>query len=266
MRHSTALLGAVLAGAALGTAGTTAPARADVPGFGVRLTAPATFKASGNTKTLTAVVTSDQRDCRKVRFTLIVRGGSVPLDRIRVTRFEESGEFPTRLAVDGDTATLVDEQLDPGTLCRGRTVTGRWQVGFTGREGGEVRFEVQAFDAQNTLLSAAGAGTEVAGQVATSSPTPSRTTATPEPSASADEEATETEAPADTEPATDPTPTQTAAALSPASEDSNLLGPGLIVGGVFFFLGLMLLLRLRARTREARRQAETMPTGFYTMP
>ncbi|GAA4586873.1 hypothetical protein BJY16_008049 [Actinoplanes octamycinicus] len=262
MRHSTALLWAVLAGSALGAAGTTAPAAADVPGFGVRLTAPATFKSGGNTKTLTAVVTSDQRACRKVRFSLVVRAGSVPLDRIRVTRFEDSGEFPTQLRVDGDTATLVDERLDPGTLCRNRTVTGRWQVGFSGRDGGEVRFEVQAFDERDTLLSAGGAGTEVTGQVATSSPTPSKTSASPEPT----ETGEETEAPADSEPTGDPTPTRTAGALAPASEDSNLLGPGLIVGGVFFFLGLLLLLRLRARTRAARQRAETLPTGFYTMP
>ncbi|WP_189335936.1 hypothetical protein [Actinoplanes ianthinogenes] len=262
MRPSTALLCAALAGSAIGAAGTTTPARADVPGFGVRLTAPATFKASGNTKTVTAVVTSDQRDCRKVRFTLIVQGGSVPLDQIRVTRFEDSGAFPTRIGLDGDTATVTDQQLDPGTLCRNRTVTGRWQVGFTGRDGGEVRFEVRAFDEQNTLLSASGAGTEVTGQVATSSPTPkpSKTTAEPE--------ETETEAPADTAPANRTTPTQTVAALTPTSGegDSNVLGPGLIVGGVFFFLGLLLLLRVRARTREARRRAETLPTGFYTMP
>ena len=50
------------------------------------------------------------------------------------------------------------------------------------------------------------------------------------------------------------------------ADESNLLGPGLIIGGVFVFLGLLLLLRLRARTREARRQAGAMPTGFYTMP
>jgi hypothetical protein len=264
VRHSTALLWATIAGFALGTAGTAAPAHADVPGFDVRVSAPATFKASGNTKTLTAVVTSDQRVCRKVRFTLVIRGGDVPLDRVRVSRFEDSGEFPTRADVNGDTATLVDEQLDPGTLCRNRTVTGRWQVGFGGRNGGEVRFEVQAFDAQGTLLTTGGATTEVTGQVATSfpsaspTPEPSRTTASPEP----DDE--ETEPAATTRPGANAT--ESAAALAPVSDDSNLLGPGLIVGGVLFFLGLLLLLRLRARTREARREAETLPTGFYTMP
>ncbi|KUL29964.1 hypothetical protein [Actinoplanes awajinensis] len=265
MRIFTALLGATIAGATLGAAGlTAAPARADVPGFGVRVTAPATFKASGNTKTLTAVSTSDQRQCRKVRWTLIVRGGDVPLDRIRVTRIENNTAFATRVSLDGDTATLVDEQLDPGTLCRGRTVTGQWQIGFAGRDGGRVRFEVRAFDEANTLLTAGGATTEVTGQVATSSPTPSpsKTSASPEPTEDEEEEAT----PADTTPPTRAAVTQSPQALSPAASDSNLLGPGLIVGGVFFFLGLLLLLRLRSRTKAARQQAQTLPTGFYTMP
>jgi hypothetical protein len=263
VRHFTALLWATLAGAALGAAGVTAPAQADVPGFSVRVTAPATVKAGGGTKTLTAVATSDQRQCRKVRWTLVVRGGDVPLSQIRVTRFEDAGEFPARVSVDGDTATLVDEQVDPGTLCQGRTVTGKWQIGVSGRDGGRIRFEVRAFDGTNTLLSTSGANTEVTGVVATSSPTPARSSPAPaetSPDEEADDEATD-------EPTVPANRTTSAVALNPASsDDSNLLGPGLVVGGVFFFLGLILLLRLRSRTREARREAQTVPTGFYTMP
>ncbi|GIF14301.1 hypothetical protein [Actinoplanes teichomyceticus] len=262
MRHLTALLCAMIAGSALGAAGT-APAHADVPGFGVRVTAPATVEAGGNTRTLTAVATSEQPRCRKVRWALIVRGGRIPLDRIRVTRFEDTGEFPTRVSLDGAAATVVDEQLDPGTLCRNRTVTGRWQVAVAGRDGGEVRFEVRAFDAQGTLLSAGGASTGVTGRVATSAPRPepTRTSAEPTPTAAEETPAEETAEP--TTPADDPSP---AAALATASGDSNLLGPGLVVGGVFVLLGLFLLLQLRARTLRARRQAEAAPTGFYTMP
>ncbi|GIE87702.1 hypothetical protein [Actinoplanes regularis] len=260
MRHSTMRLLAVCTGVGLGAAGVTTPALADVPGFGVRVTAPATFQADGAAKTLTAVATSEQLRCRKVRWTLLVRGGDVPLERIRVARVEDNGEFPTRVAVNGDTATIVDEQLDPGTLCRNRTVTGRWQIAFSGNDGGEVRFEARAFDAQNTLLTTSSATTEVATRVATSSPSPSRTTASPEPTE--DEPTEETDEP--TEPADQ---TRSASALVPASAgDSNVLGPGLIVGGVFFLLGLVLLLRLRSRTRQARRRAATPPTGFYTMP
>jgi hypothetical protein len=267
VRHLTALLWATLAGAALGASGLTAPAQADVPGFSLTITAPATFQAGGNTKTVTAVATSDQARCRKVRWTLVVRGGDVPLNRIAVTRVEDTGEFPTQVSVSGDTATIVDQQVDPGTLCRNRTVTGKWQVRFGGNDGGEVRLEVRATDAQNTLLTTSNATTEVTTKVATSSPTPtpSRTTASPTPKPS------ETSEPAEDEPveetAEPPVNETSATALVPASTDqSNLLGPGLIVGGVFFFLGLLLLLRLRARTKEARRDAQTLPTGFYTMP
>lgn len=264
MRHLTALLWVTLTGAAFGASGLAAPAQADVPGFKVAITTPATFQAGGTAKTVTAVATSDQARCRKVRWTLVVRGGDVPLNRIQVARFEDSGEFPTQVSVDGDTATIVDQQFDPGTLCRNRTVTGKWQVKFSGNDGGEVRFEVRATDAQNTQLTTGSATTEVTTKVATASPTPtpSKTTASPKPSPTEaiDDPVEETEEPPINE-------TTSAAALIPASTDqSNLLGPGLIVGGVFFFLGLILLLRVRTRTKEARREAGTMPTGFYTMP
>ncbi|GAA2883430.1 hypothetical protein Acy02nite_07090 [Actinoplanes cyaneus] len=265
MRHLTALFAATLAGAALGASSLTAPARADVPGFALSITAPATFQAGGNAKTVTAVATSDQARCRKVRWTLVVRGGEVPLNRIGVTRVEDSGEFPTQVSVNGDTATIVDQQLDPGTLCRNRTVTGKWQLRVSGNDGGEVGLEVRAADAVNTQLTSNTATTEVTTKVATASPTPKPSRTTASPSAEPTEEEAEDEP---TEAAVKPpVNTTSATALVPASAgQSNLLGPGLIVGGVFFFLGLLLLLRLRARTKEARREAGTLPTGFYTMP
>ncbi|MFI1988611.1 hypothetical protein [Actinoplanes sp. NPDC020271] len=266
MRHLTALLGVTLAGAALGASSLTTPARADVQGFGVTITAPATFQAGGNAKTVTAVATSEQVRCRKVRWTLVVRAGDVPLNRIQVTRVEDSGEFPTQVSVNGNTATLVDQQLDPGTLCRNRTVTGKWQMRFSGNDGGEIRLEVRAADEQNTQLTSNTATTEVTTKVATASPSPapSRTTASPSPKPTVDDTAEDEPTEATPEP---PVNRTSATALVPASTDqSNLLGPGLIVGGVFFFLGLLLLLRLRSRTKEARREAQTLPTGFYTMP
>jgi hypothetical protein len=266
VRHLTALLWATLAGAALGAGGLTAPADADVPGFSVRLTTPATFQAGGTTKTVTAVASSDQARCRKVRWSLVVNGGKVSLAQIRVTRVENNREFATQVSTSGNVATIIDDQVDPGTLCRGRTVTGQWLVGFTGRDGGEVRFEVRADDEQNTRLTSISNTTEVTSKVATASPspTPSRTTRSPSPSASPTgddpiEEVIEPTLPANR--------TTSASALVPASTDqSNLLGPGLIVGGVFFFLGLIMLLRLRSRTKAARIEEQTLPTGFYTMP
>ncbi|BBH71323.1 hypothetical protein ACTI_80080 [Actinoplanes sp. OR16] len=255
MRHFVTAFGAVLAGAILSTA-IEAPARADEPGFSVRVTAPGDFTAGEAAKTVTAVVTSENRRCRKVRWALLVHSG-LDDDQLKVVRIEEDGEFGTSSSTEGITTTFLDDRPDPGTLCRGRTVTGRWQVAFAGPDAGQVQFEARAFDAQGTLLTAAGATTQV------ESDTPPPPSPSPSPSR-------EEQAPAD-EPATEPPAAQQdresgdpQAAL--VSEDSFLLGPGLIVGGVFVFLGVLLLLRIRSRSRAARREAQVLPTGFYRMP
>ncbi|MEV6348909.1 hypothetical protein [Actinoplanes sp. NPDC051851] len=263
MRYYTALLCAALAGGAMSTVGA-APAVADVRGISVELDAPNNAEAGGNARTVTAVTSSELRQCRKVRFALIVRGGTVPVDGIQVVRFEDDGQFATQKTVEDNTATFVDEAVDPGTLCRNRTVTGRWRIGFTGEAGGTVQFEVQAFDAQNTLLSAAGAATEVAGTAETTEPSPEPTETT-EP---AEEETTEPAEEETSDDAVTPVEDETGdtGALEPASsETTSLLGPGLVVGGVCVCLGILLLLRLRSRTKEARRQAQSVPTGFYPM-
>ncbi|AEV86230.1 hypothetical protein ACWT_5213 [Actinoplanes sp. SE50] len=265
MRHHTALIWATLTGITLAAATAAGPALADVPGFALKVTSPATAKAGGAAPKVTAVVTSNQAGCRKVRWTMVIRGGDVSLDQIRVTRIENGGEFATRVSVTGNTATIVDQQPDPGILCRDRTVTGTWQLAFGGRDGGRVQFEVQAFDERNTRLTAAGSAIEVAGPVATTTPAPRppQTSASPATSPTGDDGVSEV---VTTAPIVQPTRSDNAAALSPAANQSNLLGPGLIVGGVFFFLGLLLILRLRARTRKARGRDEALPTGFYTMP
>src|SRR5690349_2096548 len=93
MRHFVTAFGAVLAGAILSTA-IEAPARADVPGFSVRVTAPGDFTAGEAAKTVTAVVTSENRRCRKVRWALLVHSG-LDDDQLKVIRVEEDGEFAT---------------------------------------------------------------------------------------------------------------------------------------------------------------------------
>jgi hypothetical protein len=261
MRHRiTALAGAVVTGAVLSVPAWTAPAAADVPGFRVRVTAPDAFTAARAGETVTAVVTSESRQCRKVRWVLVVRSEVDP-GQMRVTRVEEDGEFDTSTGTDGDTTTIIDEALDPGTLCRGRTVTGRWQISFDGPEGGDVRFEAQAFDDQETLLTTAAATATVRGQRSAS---PS-----PEPSETDEEDADEEEAgdggkDGDTGPVIDPVGGDTETAL--VADETSLLGPGLIVGGICVFLGVLLLLRLRTRARVARIEEQTLPTGFYRMP
>ncbi|WP_052164189.1 hypothetical protein [Actinoplanes utahensis] len=174
MRHRiAALAGAVIAGAVLNTAIGATPASADVRGFSVRVTAPDDFTPGAAAKTVTAVVTSENRRCRKVRFALLLRSRVDP-EQVRVTRVEDDGPFDTTSTTEGTTTTIVDDALDPGLSCRGRTVTGRWQVAFAGPDGGDVQFEVRAFDEQDTLLTAAGAAAGVEGAAGEeSSPTPS---------------------------------------------------------------------------------------------
>ncbi|MEV0899829.1 hypothetical protein [Actinoplanes sp. NPDC049802] len=257
MRHRIiALTGAVLAGAVLNTVVWAAPAAADVDGFSVRVTAPDSFTAGRAGQTVTAVVTSENRQCRKVRWALLMHSRIDP-GQYQVTRFEDDGPFRTTDRTEGITTTIVDNDLDPGTSCRGRTVTGRWRVAFTGPEGGDVQFEVRAFDAGDTLLTAGGAAAQVRGEVK-AAPSPSETSAEPSDPPAANQPAGERP----TRAAIEPEETETAL----VAEDTTLLGPGLIVGGVFVFLGVMLLVRLRTRARRARLEAQTAPTGFYSMP
>jgi hypothetical protein len=260
MRHRIiALAGAVVAGAVLNALAWTPPAAAEVPGFSVRVTAPDRFTAGRGAATVTAVVTSDNRRCRKVRWVLLVRTG-VSAEQLRVTRVEDDGEFATSAGTEGDTTTIVDEALDPGTLCRGRTVTGRWQIAFDGPDGGDVRFEARAFDAEQTLLTTAGASATIRGErAAAPSAEPSE-----EPAEEEEKEKEEAAPEEDTGPVVDTESDEPEAAL--VAEESTLLGPGLIVGGICVFLGVLLLLRLRTRARTARFEPESLPTGFYRMP
>lgn len=256
-----ALTGAMLAGAVVSTPWE-APAVADEPGFSVRVEAPDAFTAGKNTRTVTAVVTSQNRQCRKVRWALLVHTGIAP-EQIEVTRIEEEREFPVSSSTVEITTRFLDDRLDPGLLCRGRTVTGRWEIAFDGPDAGGVQFEAQAFDVRDRLLSAGGAGAEVeSGEPVAEDPSEE---AAPPAAEEPEEDPGETGAP----PAAagnDGADERQGADTALASQESSLLGTGLIVGGVFVFLGLLLLLRIRARARQARESAEVLPTGFYTMP
>jgi hypothetical protein len=260
MRHFTVALGAVLAGAVLGVTAA-GPAQADEPGFSVRVTAPGDFATGEAAQTVTAVVTSENRRCRKVRWAMLVHSG---LDdgQLKVVRVEEDGEFPSTRSTEGITTTFLDDRADPGTLCRGRTVTGRWQVAFEGPDAGQVQFEARAFDERGTLLTTAGAATQVEGEAEPSpSPSPTREEEAPAGETPAGEGDQAGQAPAQQQNRESGDPQ---AAL--VSEDSFLLGPGLIIGGIFVFLGVLLLLRIRSRSRTAQAEARQLPTGFYRMP
>ncbi|XVV09528.1 hypothetical protein ACQP2X_32370 [Actinoplanes sp. CA-131856] len=258
MRHLAA--GGAVALVAIGLFAT--PAHADVDGFSVKLDqAPTTFTIGKAAKTLTAVVSTDRdsRRCLKVRWALTVETKGVSLDQIRVGRIENDQDFGVRAQIENEAAQIVDQRLDPGQLCRDRTVTGQWTVAFTGPDDGEVTFTARALDATGRVLSTTGGEARVVSPVAASaspsaSPSPSPSPSSPSEDAPIADEAVEE----------DPEPSP--AALVPASSSTSVLGIGLIVGALMVFLGVGMLLRLRARNRRNAAVAAELPTGFYTAP
>jgi len=264
VRHRAALLSAILAVVA---ATLVLPGRASavVPGFKVDITElPATFTAGAGARTVTVVATSEQNRCQKVRWSMFIEVDGPDLDEVQVARVEDDGDFPVRVENAGDdTARITDVQLDPGQLCRGQTVTARYQIGFDDdAKSGEVTFRAQAFNADRTLLQETSSTSEVKGEDEAeespspeASPSPSESSPDPEESADGDENA---------EP--EPTDTEADIAAVPASGNDtgtpSLLGAGLIIGGILVFLGVGLLLRLRMRSRQPQ-AGNQLPTGFY---
>jgi hypothetical protein len=261
VRHRAALLSALLA-AAIVTLAVPAPASAVEPGFQVAITEiPDRFTAGAAARTVTIVASSNRRLCIKVRWSLTLEVNGLDLDQIQVSRIEDNGDFPVRVQSNGKTARITDVQVDPGQLCRGSTVTARYQVAFDeDTETGEVTFQGQAFTAAGTLLQQASEQSRVLGEepVRTKSPT-----ASPSPSPSASPEESEEADEVSEEATPEPAESEDDIAAVPASANGpSLLGPGLIIGGILVFLGVGLLLRLRMRTRAAEQDA-ALPTGFY---
>ncbi|MGW4944122.1 hypothetical protein ACWEOZ_21340 [Actinoplanes sp. NPDC004185] len=265
VRHRAALLCATLAATA---ATLIMPGRAAAvePGFRVEITElPRTFTAGAGARQVTVVASSEQNRCVKVRWSLLLEVDGPDLDEVEVAR-DEDGDFPVQVQnVAAGTARITDVQLDPGLLCRDRTVTARYQIAFDDdAEPGRVAFRAQAFTANRTLLQETSSRSEVKGEreepKKSKSPSPS---ASPSPSESA-----EPEQEADDEPTAEPEPTATdvdIAAVPTSGSNSgtpSLLGAGLIVGGILVFLGVGLLLRLRMRGRAPKHSGE-LPTGFY---
>ncbi|MEO3747228.1 hypothetical protein [Plantactinospora sp. B5E13] len=277
-------LGLVLAGATVGWALLPAVPAGAAPGFRTVLTTvPDTLAAGGDPRTVTAVVsTSRDEGCRKVRWSLLVQVSGLRLDQVGVDRIEETGSFPMTVRAGGDTARLTDRDLDPGTLCRDRTVTAQYRIAVADdAPAGRISLTVEAYDAQGRLLDQAGATRQVTGARAERAPaTPKRSTATPTPSRSAPSTSA---APSTTGPADDETtPADDATSDDATSDDSaedaaglagadtsgdgtgaadragavtgpDRIGPvqvGFAVGGVLLFLGVGLLLRVLSRSRE----------------
>src|SRR4051812_42892031 len=157
------------------------PAQAAVDGFDVNVgQQPGTFTIGKAARTLTAVITTDrERRCRKVRWSLTIRTDGISLDQVRINRVEDGKTFRTRTQLAADQARVVDEQPDPGTLCRGQTVTGRWDIDFAGPDSGTVTFAASALDAAGRELASTSTTSRVVSPVAatpSASPSGSGTT------------------------------------------------------------------------------------------
>ena len=268
MRHRTALVSTILAVAAAVLA-LPAPASAALAGFQVKLQAPDKFKAGANPRPIEAVVSTDTaRRCQKVRWSMVLRvSDGLTFDDVKVTRIENGAEFPLLSQINGDTARLTDDEFDPGQLCRDQTVTARYDISFDANSPqGQIAYEVQALNAKNVVLEQAAAASAVEG-TGTATPskkaTPSATPTDSGAGAGADPSAGDTATDEPTESAA-PAPTADLPADAAVSQGGvpSLLGPGLIIGALFVFIGVGILLRLRMRTKETKAH-QLPPTGFY---
>ena len=134
-----------------------APALA-APGFDLDVTElPGRFRAGAGPERVSAVVSTTNDDgCRKVRWSLLLRVEGLSVNQVRVERIEQNRAFPVRVRVDGNRARITDNQLDPGTLCRGRTVTAQYRVAIAANAAdGRITFTHEAYDADRQLLAQA---------------------------------------------------------------------------------------------------------------
>ncbi|MGV9212068.1 hypothetical protein ACTFTM_09425 [Micromonospora sp. RB23] len=146
-------LGALVAGSAGVVLTLAAPAQA---AFATEMSGlPARFTAGDQVRTISAVVSQTDRrgGCAKVRWSMVLRVQGIRLDQVKMDRVEENGDFPVEIRTEGDVARLTDRQLDPGTLCPGRTVTARYRVAFAEDvTQGRVTLAAEAYDANLRLL------------------------------------------------------------------------------------------------------------------
>lgn len=244
------------------------------PGVSVQITnAPARFTAGGNAGSVTVVVSTDNKLCRKVRWSMVLTVDGLDLDQVRVDRREGDTSFPVKIDTQGNAARITDVDPDPGTLCRGSTVTANYAVQFTGGAG-KVTFLAQALDPKNDKELGSVTGTSTVAGQEKATPPPAETTPpaqdqpSPDPSASdGGGVAAGDYGSADPAPTTKAPAAAAAGPQTPASKSGTLsvLGPGLIVGALLVFLGVGILLRLRSRNRRRTppNPQNFAPTGFY---
>ncbi|MFD0972966.1 hypothetical protein [Plantactinospora endophytica] len=271
MRRLATRLGATLVCATTGWAVLPADPAGAAPGFDTAITQlPGRFVAGAGAETVTAVIsTSLDGECRKVRWSLVLRVDGLRLDQVAVDRVEETGGFPVDVRGEGGGARLTDRQLDPGSLCRNRTVTAQYRLAVDRAvTDGRIELTVEAFDAQSRLLDRQSATRDVVGGRGGGQDrrrAPERARPTPTEAAPTPTEAVE---PEPTEPVDEDSPVLaegpdgaagTGDGGSGAGEASATAGQGgtglteigFAAGALMLFLGAGLLLRLRSRNRLA---------------
>ncbi|EEP74225.1 hypothetical protein MCAG_04552 [Micromonospora sp. ATCC 39149] len=237
-------------------AGVAAPARAAAAGFATELSGlPTEFTAGDGVETVSAVVSRRDGGCVKVRWSMVLTVQGLRLDQVRMDRVEETGLFPLEIRTEGSTARLTDRQLDPGTLCPGRTVTARYRVAFAEDvTRGSVTLAAEAYDPQSRLLARQAATREVIGAGADATP-PGAVPTPDEPSADPTDEPLE---PAGVDEEAEPSE-EVVAEVPPAAGGRPVSSSGgfgvvqaaFLLGALLLSLGVGLLLRLRHLTRTA---------------
>lgn len=240
-----------------------APAAA-APGFNLDVTElPGQFRAGAAPERISVVVATTNNDgCRKVLWSMLLRVDGLRLDQIRVDRIEQNGSFPVRVAAQGNTARITDAQLDPGTLCRGRTVTAQYAVAVNGDvTDGRITLTPQAFDANQRQLAQTSVSRDVVSDRSRRDPAdraerqpveqtePPVVAETEDPVESADE-ITEEPATGGGQAAggqTGAARADTDATAATGGGGTGLVTIGFVIGGLLLFLGVGLLLRLRQR-------------------
>lgn len=200
---------------------------------------PGGFVAGGPAAPVTVVASRSRGGCIKLRWSLVLRVDEARPDRVRVDRIEEDGPFPVDTEIAGNAARVTDQRLDPGTLCRNRTVTAQYEITFPGEATGEVTLAAGALSTGGQLLDRT---------TVTRGIRPAETSPTPEPAPGA---------------AGTAAPAQSGAAAQGAGgglgadrvsdEGVVRIGPiGLAAGALMVLLGLALLVRVRHRSRSLR--------------
>lgn len=230
----------MVAASGFASAGAVAAAR----GVTVQITQlPGEFAAGAAPAPVTVVASRSRGGCIRVRWSLVLGVEGVRPDHVRVDRIEQDGSFPTRVEATGDAIRITDRRLDPGTLCRGRTVTARYEISVAGEATGatgRLTLAAAAFSAGGQLLDR------------TTATRPVRLPRAPQPSDAVG---------ADVQGA-DGLSAERLGADGPAAgrtSDSRVVrvGPiGLAVGAAMVLSGLVLLARVRRRSRRLRRLAE----------